>query len=150
MVQLAIRPALRQDLPAILELVAQDSFSGETEPRIPNDSHYRAFDAIAAHPDHEIVAGTVEGRVVATLQLSFMPGLSHQGAWRAQVEAVRVHREFRSSGIGTAMLNWAIERAKERGCWRVELTTNCARTDAHRFYERLGFKGSHLGMKLLL
>jgi len=150
MVQLAIRPALRQDLPAILELVAQDSFSDTPEPLLPVNAHFSAFDAIAAHPDHEIVVGTMDGRIVATLQLSFIPGLSHDGAWRAQVEAVRVHRDVRGSGIGTEMLNWVIARAKERGCWRVELTTNQARTDAQRFYERLGFRRSHVGMKLPL
>jgi GNAT superfamily N-acetyltransferase len=150
MVQPAIRPALRQDLPAILELIAQDSISDTPEALVPTDAHYSAFDAIAAHPDHEIAVGSIDGKVVATLQLSFIPGLSHEGAWRAQVEAVRVHRDLRNSGIGTEMLQWAIARARERGCWRVELTTNRARTDAQRFYERLGFRRSHVGMKLPL
>src|ERR1700722_230869 len=104
MVQPAIRLAVREDLPAILELAAQDSFSETPGPLAPSDSHFRAFDAISAHPDHEIVVGTIDDRVVATLQLSFIPGLSHQGAWRAQVEAVRVHHDLRSSGIGTALM----------------------------------------------
>jgi GNAT superfamily N-acetyltransferase len=150
MVQLAIRPALRQDLPAILELVAQDALSDVPEAVVPTDAHFAAFDAITAHPDHELIVGIIDNEVVATLQLSFVPGLSHNGAWRAQVEAVRVRNDLRSAGIGTRMLQWVIAQAKERGCWRLELTTNQARTDAQRFYERLGFRRSHIGMKLPL
>ena len=87
--------------------------------------------------------------VVATLQLSVLPGLSRQGALRGQVEAVRVAAGHRGRGLGAAMLRWAIEEARRRGCALVQLTTDKSRDDAHRFYERLGFVASHQGMKLL-
>jgi GNAT superfamily N-acetyltransferase len=148
--KLVIRSGRHSDLPAILELLAQDSFSPSPEPTVPDQHHLSAFDTIAAHTDHEIVVGTIDDQVIATLQLSFIPGLSHQGAWRAQVEAVRVHRNFRKLSIGTAMMQWVIVRARERGCWLVQLTTNRARADAIRFYERLGFQASHVGMRLHL
>jgi GNAT superfamily N-acetyltransferase len=148
--KLVIRSASHSDRPAILELVAQNPFSPSPEPTVPDQHHLSAFDTIAAHADHEIVVGTIDDQVIATLQLSFIPGLSHQGAWRAQVEAVRVHRNFQKLGIGTAMMQWVIVRARERGCWLVQLTTNWARAGAIRFYERLGFEASHVGMKLHL
>ena len=116
----------------------------------PTDGQKRAFDQIAAHPDSEIIVATLDGEVVATLQLNFLPGLAHDGAWRAQVEAVRVREDLRSQRIGTRLMEWVIARARDRGCWMVQLTSNRARLDAHRFYERLGFIGSHLGMKLYL
>ncbi|HEY2098319.1 MAG TPA: GNAT family N-acetyltransferase, partial [Pseudonocardia sp.] len=82
--------------------------------------------------------------------LSFIPGLSRRGALRAQIESVRVHRELRGRRLGEFMIRWAIEEAGRRGCVMVQLTTDRSRTDAHRFYERLGFVSSHEGMKLLL
>lgn len=84
------------------------------------------------------------------MQLSFLPGLARRGALRAQIEAVRVHESNRGRGLGAAMLGWAIEEARRRGCGLVQLTTDKARPDAHRFYERLGFVASHQGMKLRL
>jgi len=88
--------------------------------------------------------------IVATMQLSFIPGLARHGALRAQIEAVRVHEAYRSRGLGAAMLNWAIAEARRRDCALVQLTTDKSRTSAHRFYERLGFVASHEGMKLAL
>jgi N-acetylglutamate synthase-like GNAT family acetyltransferase len=147
---LSIRKATRSDIPAILKLLAQDSFSVPPESGEPCDAHYAAFDAIAAREDQEIVVGTMDGEVIATLQISFIPGLSQQGAWRAQIEAVRVRDDKRNLGIGETMIRWVIARAKERGCRVIQLSTNKARVDAQRFYARLGFKASHLGMKLPL
>ena len=148
--ELVIRPAERAELAAVLELLAQDSMSETPEAAGPTAGHLSAFETMSSHPDHGIVVGTLEGRVVATLQLSFIPGLSHDGRWRAQIEGVRVDRDLRGSGIGTAMIEWAIGRARERGCWRIELTSNQAREAAQRFYSRLGFRASHVGMKLQL
>jgi GNAT superfamily N-acetyltransferase len=88
--------------------------------------------------------------VVGTLQLTFTPSLSYQGGWRATVESVRTEAALRGRGIGTALMHHAIELARQKGCVLMQLTTNQARTDAHRFYERLGFKTEHLGMKLRL
>lgn len=87
---------------------------------------------------------------MGTLQLSFLPGLSLRGAWRGQVEAVRVAGDLRGSGLGRCMLEWAVEQCRARGCRLVQLTTNAARTDAHRFYETFGFQRSHVGFKLML
>ena len=92
----------------------------------------------------------VQSEIVGTMQLTFTPSISFQGGKRATVESVRVDSKYRGQGIGERMMRWVIERAKEKGCVSVQLTTNLERTDAHRFYERLGFSRSHLGMKLKL
>lgn len=116
----------------------------------------RAFDAIDADPSHLLIAGELvrpgatDGPVVATFQLSFLPGLSRQGAWRSQIEGVRVEASVRGHGIGNVMMEWAIEESRRRGCTLMQLTTHKSRTAAHRFYERLGFAASHEGMKLPL
>jgi GNAT superfamily N-acetyltransferase len=148
--KVVIRPALPSELPAILELLAQDAITDAPEPAVPAAGHVAAFDFMSASPDHEVVVGVADRRVVATLQLIFVPGLSHGGRWRAQIEGVRVHSDLRSSGIGTLLVEWAIARARERGCWRMELTSNRARESAQRFYTRLGFRSTHVGMKLAL
>ena len=88
--------------------------------------------------------------VIGTLQLTFIPGLARTGAWRGQIEAVRIAETHRGSGVGQQMFEWAIEQCRARGCKLVQLTTDKARPDAHRFYERLGFVGSHIGYKLTL
>ncbi len=121
----------------------------------------QAFAAIDADPSHLLVvgelvpagtatAGTGEGAVVATFQLSFVPGISRQGAWRSQIEAVRVAGTLRGQGIGNLMVRWAIDESRRRGCTPMQLTTHKSRAAAHRFYERLGFEASHEGMKLTL
>ena len=88
--------------------------------------------------------------LVATFQLSFLPGLSRRGSWRAQLEAVRVGTELRGQGVGAVLVEWAIDESRRRGCSLMQLTTDKSRSDAHRFYERLGFAASHEGMKLAL
>jgi ribosomal protein S18 acetylase RimI-like enzyme len=98
----------------------------------------------------EAVDADANRGVIGTLQLTFIPGLSHRGGWRAQIEGVRVAAEFRSSGIGRRMFLWAIERAQDRGCRMVQLTSDKSRQDAIRFYEKLGFVASHEGLKLHL
>ena len=148
--RMEIRDALREDLPAILALVAQDSMSHPGEAAAGSEGHYRAFEEINSHADHRLVVGTIAGEVVATLQLSYLPGLGFGGAWRAQLEAVRVRRDRRSEGLGAEIVNWAISEARGRGCKLVQLTSNQARVNARRFYERLGFQASHIGMKLYL
>ena len=145
-----IRDARRDDLPAILTLVAQDSLSHPGEAGSTTEAHYRAFEEIDAHPDHRLVVGTRDGVVIATLQISYLPGLGFGGAWRAQLEAVRVRSDLRSRGFGAQIVMWAIDQARQRGCNLVQLTSNQARVNARRFYERLGFKATHVGMKLYL
>ena len=146
------RKARLEDLRAILELLNDGKVSNVLErieepmPRLYTD----AFAVLDGDPNQRLLVGELDGRIVASLQLTFIPGIAHQGAWRAQVEAVRVAREWRGRGIGEAMMRHAIALARERGCALVQLTTNKARDGAQRFYRRLGFAPSHEGMKLRL
>jgi GNAT superfamily N-acetyltransferase len=116
----------------------------------------RAFTAIDADPAHLLVVGEMlvpgeaAGTVIATFQLSFLPGISRRGAWRSQIEGVRVAAPYRSRGIGELMMQWCIGESRRKGCSLMQLTTHKTRTSAHRFYERLGFEASHEGMKLSL
>ena len=112
--------------------------------------YYAAFEQMDGSPYFEWIVGEMEGRIVATLQLIFIPSLSYQGGLRAQVESVRVDAPLRDKGLGRQMMTWAIERARQRGAHIMQLSTHQTRADAHRFYERLGFKGSHIGMKISL
>lgn len=115
------------------------------------DARYvAAFEAIAADANQQLVVVTEGDTVVGTLQLSFIPGIARQGAWRGQIEAVRIAAQRRDAGLGQRMFEWAIARCRERGCTLVQLTTDKRRPDAHRFYERLGFVASHEGYKLAL
>jgi GNAT superfamily N-acetyltransferase len=148
-----LRRARERDVPAIVELLAADQL-GATRDGVHTpgdlDSYLRAFRAIDADPAHLLVVAQAGADVVATMQLSFLPGLARRGALRAQIEAVRVHAACRGHGLGAAMIDWAIGEARRRGCALVQLTTDKSRTSAHRFYERLGFVASHEGMKLAL
>lgn len=152
----SLRPAARADLPAILRLLADDRLGAVREETSDPAPYEAAFEAIDADPAHLLLVGELApeqggpARVVATFQLSFLPGLSRRGSWRAQLEAVRVAAELRGQGVGAAMVGWALEESRRRGCSLVQLTTDKSRTAAHRFYERLGFAASHEGMKLQL
>ncbi len=149
---LTIRRARRDDLPSIVRMLADDELGRQRE-KLENPlpkSYYAAFEIIEGDPNHELIVAGMNGEVIGTLHLMFLPSISFQGGLRAQIESVRVDANYRSQGIGNKMMQWAIERAKERGAHVVQLTTHLTRKDAHRFYERLGFKGSHLGMKLSL
>jgi GNAT superfamily N-acetyltransferase len=147
----ALRRAREPDLPAIIGLLAADQL-GATRDGVQSAedlaAYTTAFRAIDRDPAHLLLVAEADGGVVATMQLSFLPGLARRGAWRAQIEAVRVHRGYRSRGLGAAMFGWAIGEARRRGCAMVQLTTDKSRGHAHRFYERLGFAASHEGMKL--
>lgn len=148
---LTIRAATSGDIDQIVSLYADDML-GRTRDGFPdsNDPYQAAFDDIEADPNHVLAVGLLESRIVATLLLSFLPGLSRGGARRAQIEAMRVSSDQRGRGIGQAMLDWAIDEARTRGCQLVQLTSDRKRTDAHRFYERAGFAPSHIGFKLQL
>ena len=147
---LQIRVATMEDLDGILEMIQRDSFTHRPDEPGRREDYVRAFEAIDASPDNELIVVMRGAEMVGTLQLTFIPGLSYRGGWRAQVEAVRVRQDLRNMRIGTRMMEWAIGRARERGCRLVQLTTNAARTDAQRFYRKLGFEPSHVGMKLIL
>ncbi len=143
------RRARAEDVPAIVALLADDALGQARE--APGDPAYAAaFAAIDRDPNQLLAVAEHDGAVVGTLQLSFLPGLSHRGAWRGEIEAVRVAAPLRGSGVGRLMLGWALAQCHARGCRLVQLTTNAARVDAQRFYEGLGFARSHLGYKLML
>ena len=146
------RLAKRDDLPAIVRMLADDDLGSQREryeEPLPK-SYTTVFEQIERDSNHELIVAELNGNVIGTLQLMFLPSLSFQGGLRAQVESVRVDKLYQGQGIGSDMMQWAIERAQGRGAHVVQLTTHQSRADAHRFYERLGFKGTHLGMKLSL
>ena len=152
MPNLLFRTATVDDLPHIVRMLADD-FLGTQRERYEDplpDSYVRAFEEIDADPNNELIVAEMDGKVVGTLQLTFTPSISFQGGKRATVESVRVDKDMRGAGLGREMMLWAIERAQDAGCISMQLTTNAERTDAHRFYERLGFQASHVGMKLKL
>jgi len=152
MSDLVFRPANREDLPIIVRMLAEDDLGSQRErfeEPLP-ESYYKAFDEIERDSNHELMVAEMKGKVVGTLQLMFLPSISYQGGLRAQVESVRVVGKLRNQGIGREMMKWAIERAKERDAHLVQLTSHKSREVAHRFYERLGFSKSHVGMKLNL
>jgi ribosomal protein S18 acetylase RimI-like enzyme len=146
------RQATRTDLPAIVRMLADDDLGSQREKfetPFPKP-YYSAFEQMSSDPNHELIVAELNGEVIGTLHLMFLPSISFQGGLRAQIESVRVDKRFQSQGIGSEMMQWAMDRARQRDAHVVQLTTDKSRVDAHRFYERLGFKGSHLGMKLNL
>jgi GNAT superfamily N-acetyltransferase len=151
---LTFRSAERQDVPAILQLLSDDEVSRSRDGAVSeaaDAAHWAAFEAIDADPRNElIVVLDPADTVVGTFQLTFTPSLSRGGAERMTIEAVRVRADQRGKGVGRAMMEWAIQRGRDRGCRVAQLTTDKKRADAHRFYESLGFTASHEGMKLLL
>jgi ribosomal protein S18 acetylase RimI-like enzyme len=149
---IVMRRADRADLPGLIRLLADDALGRERE-RLADPlprSYFDAFDAIERDPNQELIAATLDGRIVGTLQLTFTPHLTHAGSWRCTIEGVRVAATQRSAGVGQQMLQWAIARARERQCRLVQLTSDKSRADAIRFYQRLGFRATHEGMKLSL
>jgi GNAT superfamily N-acetyltransferase len=145
-----IRRAVAGDVPAIVALLAADSFGWSHEAADDLAPYMEAFAAIDIDPSELLVVLADGDKVIGTMQLSFLPGLSNNGAIRAQIGAVRVRDDLRGQGLGGKIMGWAIEEARRRDCSVVQLTTNKSRHDAHRFYERLGFVASHEGMKLAL
>jgi GNAT superfamily N-acetyltransferase len=148
---LTVRRAQRADLPRLLELLADDELGKNREGVGSDDPAYiRSFDAIDRDPNQTLLLAELDGRVVGMLQVTFIPGLSRRGAWRANIEAVRVDSSVRRRGIGGWLVSRALENARKRGCRLAQLTSDRRRGEAHRFYERLGFTDSHIGYKLLL
>lgn len=148
--EIAFRRANQADIAAIVAMLADDPL-GSTREDVSEplaEGYFKAFATIDADPSQLLAVMTEYGRTVGTLQLTFIAGLSRQGALRGQIEAVRVIRDRQGHRLGQKMIEWAIEQCRERGCSVVQLTTDRSRHDAHRFYERLGFKQSHLGYKI--
>jgi ribosomal protein S18 acetylase RimI-like enzyme len=149
---LKFRQATREDLPEIVRMLADD-FLGAQRERYENplpESYLKAFEEIQIDKNNELIVAELDGAVVGSLQITFTPSISFQGGKRAGVESVRVDEKLRGQGIGRELMLFAISRAREENCVSMQLTTNADRADAHRFYENLGFKGTHLGMKLSL
>lgn len=144
------RPACRDDLAAITALLADDALGRGREGAGTgiDPAYLAAFEAIKADPNQLMAVAEQAGAVIGYMQISFIPGLSRKGAWRGQMESVRVAAHLRGTGIGRQFFDWAIAQCKARDCTLVQLTTDKARPDALRFYERLGFVASHNGMKL--
>jgi len=149
--EVTIRPARREDVGVIVAMLADDPLGGARE-RIEDplpQSYFTAFEQLAGNPNIIlVVAEDGEGAVVGCLQLCILPGLSSQGASRGLIEDVRVAKHCRSRGIGEEVVQWAVAEARARGCKVVELLTHDTRVDAQRFYERLGFARSHVGMTI--
>ena len=149
MSETVFRAATAADVPAVVALLADDVLGAARE-RAGDPAYDEAFAAIAADANQLLAVAEVQGRVVGCLQLTFIPGISHRGAWRGQVESVRIGADQRGSGLGRRMMEWAMDQCRARGCRMVQLTTDKSRADARRFYESLGFVASHEGMKRAL
>ena len=147
---LEIRAATVADVPAIVAMLADDPLGAQRETPEDLSPYLTAWERLAADPNQYLVVAVRKSRVIGTLQLTIIPGLSRRGSVRSIIEAVRVHADERGSGLGTRLIEWAIEESRCQGCQLVQLTSDRARTDAHRFYERLGFTASHVGFKLQL
>jgi GNAT superfamily N-acetyltransferase len=149
---IVLRDARRDEVPAIVRLLADDHLGAGREVTaepLPQ-GYYDAFDWITADPNNRVLVAERDGEIVGTLQITFIRGLSRLGAWLMLIEAVRVASALRGQGLGRRILAQAIEIARARGCRSVELASHLSRTDAQRFYQQLGFARSHVGMKLML
>lgn len=148
---MTFRKAESKDLSLIIEMLADDKLGNTREDfRTPlPDAYIAAFQNILTDPNQELMVVENEAfEIIGTLQLTFIQYLTYRGGIRAQIEAVRIHKAHRGKGFGKAMFEWAIARAQERGAHLLQLTTDKKRPDALRFYEELGFKGTHEGMKM--
>ncbi|MER7821719.1 GNAT family N-acetyltransferase [Streptomyces sp. NPDC096097] len=148
--ELTIRPATEADAPAIVAMLADDPLGATRESPDDLTPYFAALKRLTDDPNQHLVVAVRADRVVGTLQLTIVPGLSRKGATRSIVEGVRVHADERGSGLGTRFVEWAVEKSRAENCALVQLTSDVTRTDAHRFYERLGFTASHVGFKLQL
>lgn len=150
--EIHFRMATEEDLSEIVAMLADDVLGSQRE-RLEDplpESYLRAFHAISADPFNELIVACHGNKVIGVQQLTMTPYITHQGGWRATIEGVRTAASVRGMGVGTKLINWAIQRAKEHGCHVIQLTTDKSRPDALRFYERLGFEATHEGLKLKL
>ncbi|RIW34010.1 GNAT family N-acetyltransferase [Bacillus salacetis] len=148
--KLTFREAGEQDLDSIVKMLSDDKLGSKREryeQPLP-ESYLKAFRSIEADPNNELIVACVEEEVVGVQQITFTPYITHQGGWRATIEGVRTASTVRGQGAGTEMIQYAVWRAKERGCHLVQLTTDKQRPEALRFYEKLGFQATHEGLKL--
>ncbi|WP_328670222.1 GNAT family N-acetyltransferase [Streptomyces sp. NBC_00328] len=150
MADLEIRAADADDVPAIVAMLADDPLGARRESPDDLSPYLDALERLRRDPNQHLVVAVRDGRIVGTLQLTVIPGLSRRGATRSVIEAVRIHADERGSGLGTELIEWAVAESRRQDCRLVQLTSDASRTDAHRFYERLGFEASHVGFKLPL
>ncbi|MEV8594428.1 GNAT family N-acetyltransferase [Streptomyces sp. NPDC052012] len=150
MEDLEIRAAVADDIPVIVGMLADDPLGAERESPDDLGPYLAALERISTDPNQHLVVAVREGRVIGTLQLTIVPGLSRRGATRSIIEGVRIHADERGSGLGARLIEWAVDESRRQDCRLVQLTSDNSRTDAHRFYERLGFTASHVGFKLPL
>ena len=146
------RAATSDDLDAIVAMLADDPLGSQREQYVnPLPASYqRAFEAIESDANNVLIVACRDDEVVGVLQITLIPYLTYQGGWRALIEGVRIHRDYRSIGLGRQMMTWAIDYAQSKGCHMVQLTTDKSRSQAKAFYETLGFTASHEGMKRYL
>ncbi|MFF7161513.1 GNAT family N-acetyltransferase [Streptomyces sp. NPDC008086] len=147
---LEIRAAVADDVPAIVDMLADDPLGAQRESPDDLAPYLVALERLSSDPNQHLVVAVREDRVVGTLQLTVIPGLSRKGATRSIIEGVRIHADERGSGLGTQLIEWAVAESRRQKCQLVQLTSDSSRVDAHRFYERLGFTASHVGFKLQL
>ncbi|WP_159769953.1 GNAT family N-acetyltransferase [Streptomyces sp. HM190] len=150
MKDLEIRPAAQDDIADIVAMLADDPLGAQRESPDDLTPYLTALERLSSDPHQHLVVAVRNGRVVGTLQLTVIPGLSRRGSTRSIIEGVRVHADERGSGLGTHLIEWAIAESRRQECQLVQLTSDITRTDAHRFYERLGFEATHVGFKLPL
>jgi len=146
------RHAVARDLPRLVSMLADDDLGAQREDSSqPLNPRYRtAFNAIDRDPNNALIVAELEQSIVGMLQLTYIPYLTHIGSWRCLIEAVRVDAKYRDRGLGTKLIEWAIEAARKRKCRIIQLTSDKQRPDALRFYAGLGFKATHEGFKLKL
>jgi GNAT superfamily N-acetyltransferase len=145
-----IRRATAADVAAIVTMIADDQLGATRESTDDLTPYLAAFEQIDADPNQLLVVAERNDEVIGTLQLTIIPGLSRRGSTRGLIEAVRVAAPARGSGLGSTLVQWAVEESRTRGCALVQLTSDKTRTEAHRFYTRLGFDNTHEGFKLKL
>jgi len=148
--EVTFRDARREDVGAIVAMLADDRLGAARETPSNLEPYLAAYDDLVSSGLQQIVVAERDGEVVGTAQLTYMAGLSHQGMRRCEIEAVRVRADHRGGGVGGALIRRCIALALEHGAGMVQLTSNATRTDARRFYERLGFTASHIGFKLTI
>ncbi|TQV88163.1 GNAT family N-acetyltransferase [Aliikangiella coralliicola] len=150
--ELNFRSAIETDLPHLVSMLANDDLGGQREDTSDpiNHAYVSAFNSISKDPNNKLVIAENGKQLVGMLQLTFIPNLTHTGSWRCLIEGVRIHQDFRGQGLGTKLFEWAINRAKIKGCNIIQLTSDKQRPDAIRFYEELGFVASHEGLKMKL
>ncbi|MFE0422414.1 GNAT family N-acetyltransferase [Streptomyces sp. NPDC058953] len=150
MTDLEIRRATADDIPAVVAMLADDPLGALRETPDDLTPYLAAFERLAGDPQQHLMVAVRDRRVVGTLQLTVVPGLSRQGATRSIIEGVRIHTDERGGGLGSLLIEWAVAESRRQDCRMVQLTSDVSRKDAHRFYERLGFEATHLGFKLAL